>query len=178
MQRPDKQTGMTLIEVMIAIAVLAVACVGIAQLVPLAINMNSHNRRDTTSLVIAQREMDAMIDQPIANTTFTDPNGLVCPTASVCNLGNAANPLALVGSPVILFNNTPMIDFSQAKVAGYSFNYTDPNDPAGVFYDIRWAVITFASGAKPTGRRIIVGVRRVGGNTPLLPITLDSMGEK
>lgn len=178
MRRPDKQNGMTLIEVMIAIAILAVACAGIAQLVPLSISMNSHNQRDTTELVIAQREMDAMIDQPIANATFTDPNGLVCPAASVCNLGNVATPLALVGSPTILFNNTPLIDYTQAPVAGYNFQYADPDDPSGTFYDIRWAVITFANGANPTGRRIIVGVRRVGGNAPLFPITLDSMGEK
>lgn len=176
MRRPDKQSGMTLIEVMIAILVLAIACAGVAQLVPLAINMNAHNQRDTTSLVIAQREMDAMVDQPIGNATFTDPNGLVCPAAGICDLGNPATPNAVVGSPVVMFNNRPLINYAAATVAGYNFQYTDPDDPAGVYYDVRWAVIAFD--ATPTAKRIIVGVRRVGGNTPLLPITLDSMVEK
>lgn len=172
-----KQAGLTLVEVMIATLVLVVAAVGVAQLIPLAINMNTHNQRDSTSSVIAQREMDAMVDQRIGNTTFTDPNGLVCPAATVCNLGAAAAGWA--GSPFVMRNNMPLIDYTQATVAGYNFKYSDPDDPAGVFYDIRWAVMTFVNGAgAPTGRRIIVGVRRVGGNTPLLPVTLDSMVEQ
>jgi len=171
----NKQRGFTMMEVLIATAVLVISLVGVAQLVPLSITMNTSNRRDSTSLVIAQRELDAMIDQPITATTFTDPQGLVCGAAGVCNLGNPAAPNVLVGSPFVMFANRPLIDYTQGKVAGYNYTYSDPNDPASVSYDIRWAVITFANGA---GRRIIVGVRKVGGNTPLLPVTLDSMVEK
>lgn len=179
-QRCDnKQAGLTLVEVMVATLVLIIAAIGVAQLVPLSISLNSHNRRDSSSLVIAQREMDAMLDQTISSTTFSDPNGLVCPAASVCDLGNPATPNALVGSPIVTFNNMPLIDYSRATVTGYSFDYADPDDPSGVYYDVRWAVITFAgAGGTATGRRLIVGVRRVGGNTPLLPVTLDSMVEK
>jgi len=84
-----------------------------------------------------------------------------------------------VGSPVIMFNNNrPLIDFTQAAVANYSFTYSDPNDPFKLQYDVRWAVITYSNGANPTGKRFIVGVRRRGGNLPLLPVTLDTMVEK
>lgn len=177
-RRYDKQSGLTLVEVMLATLVLIIVAVGMAQLVPLSINLNGHNQRDSSSLVIAQREMDAMIDQSIGSTTFTDPNGLVCPAASVCDLGNPATPKTLVGSPIVMLNNRPIIDYTQATVAGYQFNYADPDDPGDVSYDIRWAVITFANNGAATGRRIIVGVRRVKGNSPLLPVTLDSMVEK
>jgi prepilin-type N-terminal cleavage/methylation domain-containing protein len=174
-----KQSGFTMIEMLIATVVMVVGLVGVAQLVPLSISLNSSNRNDSTALVFAQRELDAMIDQPISATTFSDPQGVLCPTGSTCNLGNAATPKVPVGSPVVMSSdNRPIIDFGQTQVAGYSFNYTDPNDPFGLSYDVRWAVITYATGGNAGGKRFIVGVRRRGGNGPFLPVTLDTMVEK
>ncbi len=173
-----KQSGFTMIEMLIATVVMVVGLVGVAQLVPLSISLNAGNRNDSTALVFAQREMDEMVDQPISAATFSDPQGVLCPLASNCNLGNAATPKVPVGSPVVMLNNRPVIDFTQAQVANYSFNYIDPNDPFGVSYDVRWAVVTYANGVNPTGKRFIVGVRRRGGNGPFLPVTLDTMVEK
>ena len=173
-----RQRGFTMIETLIATVVMVVGVVGVAQLIPLSVRLNTANRDDSTALVFAQREIDAMVDQPIAAATFNDPQGVLCPPATNCNLGNAANPRVPVGSAVLMFNNRPLIDFTQAAVAGYSFTYTDPNDPFRVAYDVRWAVITYANGPSPTGKRFIVGVRRTGGNIPLLPVTLDAMVEK
>jgi prepilin-type N-terminal cleavage/methylation domain-containing protein len=174
----SEESGFTLIEMLIATVIMLVGLVGVAQLVPLSIRLNAGNRDDSTALVFAQRELDEMADQPIAATTFSDAPGVLCPTGSTCNLGNAATPKVPVGSPVVMLNNRPMIDFTQAAVANYSFSYTDPNDPFGLSYDVRWAVITYANGTNPTGKRFIVGVRRRGGNVPFLPVTLDTMVEK
>lgn len=174
-EHKNRQSGFTMMEVLIATVVLVISLVGVAQLVPMSIRLNTANRHDSTSLVIAQRELDAMIDQPISATTFTDPQGLVCGAAAVCNLGNPATPNVSVGSPFVMLAGRPLIDYTQATVAGYNYLYSDPNDPAGASYDIRWAVITFANAS---GRRIVVGVRQVGGSAPLLPVTLDSMVEK
>ncbi len=173
-----KQNGFTMIEMLIATLVMLVGLVAMAQMIPLAVHLNAANRDDSTALVFAQRELDEMLDQPISATSFSDPQGVLCPTTSTCNLGNAATPKVPVGSPVVMLNNRPMIDFTQAKVTNYSFSYVDPNDPFQLSYDIRWAVITYANGATPTGKRFIVGVRRIGGNVPLLPLTLDTMVEK
>ena len=49
------QQGFTLIELMIAVVVLVVGAVSVAQLVPAAIFLNSRNRADSSSLVFAQR---------------------------------------------------------------------------------------------------------------------------
>ncbi|HEV2618220.1 MAG TPA: prepilin-type N-terminal cleavage/methylation domain-containing protein [Candidatus Acidoferrales bacterium] len=174
-QNMHEQSGFTLVEMLIATAVLLIGIVSVAKLVPVAVGLDASNRRDSTALVIAQREMDYMVGQPLSATTFADPQGILCPAATVCNLG--IPPVGLPtrqGSPVIMVGSRPLVDFSQAKVAGYSFTYADPNDPANVAYDIRWGVIVFANGAK----RFMVGVRRQGGNTPLLPVTLDTMVEK
>src|SRR5713101_7324650 len=179
-KKPEhKEGGFTLIEVLFATIIMVVGLVGVAQLVPLAIHLNTANRNDSTSLVFAQRELDEMADQPITATTFSDPQGVLCPPATLCNLGNAATPKVPVGSPVVMLNNSvPMIDFTAAAVANYSFNYADPNDPFGLSYDVRWAVITYANAGNATGKRFIVGVRRRGGNAPFLPVTLDTMVEK
>jgi prepilin-type N-terminal cleavage/methylation domain-containing protein len=174
----SKESGFTLIELLIATVIMVVGLVGVAQLIPVAIRLNGANRNDSTALVFAQRELDEMVDQSITAPNFTDPQGVLCPPATLCNLGNAATPKVPVGSPVVMLNNRPMIDFTQAAVANYSFNYTDPNDPFGLSYDVRWAVITYAIGGNPTGKRFIVGVRRRGGNAPFLPVTLDTMVEK
>lgn len=170
-----KQSGFSMIEVLVATVILLVGVVAVAKMVPLAVGLNGANRADSTALVIAQREMDALINQPLTNATFTDAQSVTCPAVSVCDLGNSATPNALVGSPVIVSGNRPLIDFNAAKVAGYNFTYNDPNDPANAAYDVRWAVISFANN---TGRRFIVGVRGLGTNSPFLPVTLDTMVEK
>lgn len=172
------QHGFTLIEMAVATAVLLIGIVGVAKLVPVAVNMNMGNRNDSTSLVVAQREMDALLSQPIGSLTFSDPQGLVCPAAAVCNLGNPATPNAIVGSTLLNLGNRPLINYGVAQVAGYSFNYSDPDDPTNTQYDIRWAVITLGNGTTASAKRFIVGVRRTGGNGTFLPITLDAAVDK
>jgi len=172
------QRGFTLIEMAVATAVLLIGIVGVAKLVPVAVNMNMGNRNDSTSLVIAQREMDALTAQPIGNPTFSDPQGLVCPAAGICNLGNPATPGVIVGSALLNLGNRPLINYGVAQVAGYSFYYSDPNDPSDTSYDVRWAVIALGNGTVASAKRFIVGVRRRGGNGTFLPITLDSVVDK
>lgn len=180
--RRTREEAFTLIEMMIATVVLLVGLVAIAQLVPMSILMNTANRTDSTSLVIAQRELDALMGQPLSATTFADPLGITCLTIDTCKLGDPAQSGTLVGSPVVQGGNGSLIDFGQALVADYSFSvpYLDPNDPSGTSYDIRWAVITTvnATNNTVTGKRFIVGVRRQGGNTFFPPVTLDSQVEK
>jgi prepilin-type N-terminal cleavage/methylation domain-containing protein len=173
-----KQSGFTLIELMIAMLVLMIGLVAVAQLVPMSVRLNSGNRDDSTAMAFAQRELDALTEQPISALTFSDPNGVHCPPLAVCNLGDPTQPKVLVGSPVLMINNRPQIDFSAAQVPGYSFNYTDPNDPYAITYDVRWAVITYSNGANPAAKRFILGALRRSASTIFLPLTLDTMVEK
>jgi prepilin-type N-terminal cleavage/methylation domain-containing protein len=167
-----KHRGFTLIELLVAMLVLMIGLVAVAQLVPMSVRLNSGNRDDSTSMAFAQRELDAMIEQPMTALTFTDPNGFLC------NLGDPTQPKVLVGSPVLMINNRPQIDFGAAPVVGYSFLYKDPNDPYFITYDVRWAVITYASGGNPTAKRFILGALRRTNNATFLPLTLDTMVEK
>ncbi|HSY30798.1 MAG TPA: prepilin-type N-terminal cleavage/methylation domain-containing protein [Verrucomicrobiae bacterium] len=161
------QQGFTLIELMIAVVVLVVGVVAVAQLVPAAIFLNSRNRADSSSLVYAQREMDQFVNQPLTSNTFTDQQG------NVCNLGGSVTFNAVVGSPVTTVGGHVSINFTGGQVAGYSYYYTDPLD-ATTRYDVRWAVINTGAAGSVYSRRFILGVQKSAGDTPLPPVTLDS----
>lgn len=177
----NPERGFTLVELLIATAIILVGLVAVAELVPVSVMLNSNNRSNATALVLAQRQMEAMREVPLAITTFTDPLGVLCPLAATCSLGDPTQPGQIVGSPVTLDSQGfPVIDFSQATVPGYSFTYVDLNDPFSATNDIRWAAITFTNPLSnaPTSRRIILGVFRRGMKSPTLPVTLDVLVSK
>jgi len=164
------QQGFTLIELMIAVVVLVVGVVSVAELVPAAILLNTRNRSDSSSMVYAQREMDQFINYALttpAPYTFVDQQG------KTCNLGGGTVFNAVVGSPVTTVGGHVAVDFSGAQVGGYSYNYTDPIDPTTT-YDVRWAVINTGTANNVFSRRFILGVRKSGGDNPLPPVTLDT----
>jgi prepilin-type N-terminal cleavage/methylation domain-containing protein len=174
------QSGFTLVELMMATLVLLFGIVAVAQLVPLAVSLNSSSRQDSTALVIAQRVLGQMLDVPLTATTCNAVSAPACPDAQAAawSLGDPTNPGQLVGSAVNLTLNPPLMDFTVAPQTGYNFNYVDPNDPSQLTYDVRWAVVTLVnSGGAVTGKRFVVGVRRVGGR-PILPVTLDTLVQK
>jgi type II secretory pathway pseudopilin PulG len=174
-----QQGGFTLVEMLMATLIVIVALVAVAQLVPSSVMLNSNNRNDGTALVFAQREMEAIREQPLVSTFFTDSQGVLCPLGDQCQLGDPTLPNQLVGSPVVLFQNSPLIDFTAAPVAGYGFTYQDPNDPAGSTTDVRWAVVTNVNPARAViSKRIILGVFRRGMRSPSYPVTLDMLVEK
>jgi|SRR5215831_5070420 len=175
--RLNKQrNGFTLTEVLVATVILLVCLAAVAQLVPASILSNSSNRNDSTAMVFAQQELNQFVSRPITATQYTTDTLLnVCTAASPCMLGDTTQNGVTVGSPVILFNNLPAINFAAAPVAGYSFTYQDPNDPVGVVYDVRWAVITRAPGGNVATKRFILGVIKRGGNGLNVPVTLDTM---
>jgi prepilin-type N-terminal cleavage/methylation domain-containing protein len=178
--RRKHQSGFTLVELLMATVIVLFGLVAVAQLVPVSVMMNSNNRNDGTALVFAQHEVEALRAQPLTATTFADPAGETCPLGNTCHLGDPTQPNVVVGGPVVPNSSgDPIIDFSAAPVADYSFTYLDPNDPFSAPYDVRWAVVTIVNAQQVvTGKRIIVGVFRRGMKTVTLPITLDTMVEK
>jgi len=171
--RRKREEGFSLLEMLFATIILLVGLVAVAQLVPSSITMNSRNRGDSAALVLAQRELDQMLDQKLTAPAFTDTQG------NNCLLGDSTAPNQIVGNPVILdASGRPVIDFAAGQVTGYNFQRADPSDPSGSFFDVRWAVITSVNGATITGKRFILGVRQQGGNGFFQPITLDTTVEK
>ncbi|MGB7282811.1 MAG: prepilin-type N-terminal cleavage/methylation domain-containing protein [Candidatus Acidiferrum sp.] len=170
------QRGFTMVEVLMAIVILLVGIVAVAQLVPASIGSNSTNRNDSSALVFAQREMDQFLDQPL-NMTISPP-AFIDGLGFSCDLGDPTQSNIVVGSPVVITYDQIIIDFTASPVAGYSFTYQDPNDPAGVVYDVRWAVITVTNNGMVSSKRFILGARREGGNGIYRPVTVDTILEK
>lgn len=179
MQKP-KQRGFTIMEVLVATAVLFLGVVAVAQLVPVAVTANSGNRRDSSAAVIAQRALTQFLQLSV---TFPgpyqdlNPNN-VCSVAPYCSLGDPTQPGVTVGSPVVIIANRPAINFTAAKVAGYNATVNDPEDPYRAPYDVRWAVITGGNGTSASSRRFIIGARQTNATTYMMPLTLDAMVQR
>jgi len=163
-----RQKGFSILEMLLATVILLVGLIAIAQLVPASILLNYRNRTDSSALVFAQRELDQMLDQPLTETFFTDALG------KTCQLGNPTVTNTVQGTNVVVLNNQTLIDFT-SSVSGYNFTFTDPTDPSGTVYDLRWAVIVTGNGTTASSKRFILGIRQLGGNGYFQPITLDTV---
>jgi type II secretory pathway pseudopilin PulG len=166
-RRRSKPSGFSLLEILFTTLILLVGLVAVAQLMPASLLLNQQNRSDSSMMVLAQGELDQMLDQPLTALAFTDAAG------HPCSLGNPALPNQKVGSP---FDNNGLIDFAQATVPGY--NVLLQPDPSGPQYDLRWAVITISSGSTAYSKRFILRTRQVGGTAYIPPVTLDAMVSK
>lgn len=160
--------GFSVLEMILASAILMVGVISVVQLVPASLNSSVGNRLDTVATVVAQRELDQMLSQPLNVNTFVDNDG------QIISLGGAGAP----GAPVVMNGGYATIQFTASlPPTGFYKSYTDPNDPTGPSFDLRWAVFPQVSNGAVVGRRIIIGCRRTnnGGNQQLLlPVILDS----
>jgi Tfp pilus assembly protein PilV len=163
-----KQCGFTLTELTIAMLVLMFGVVAVMQLVPAAMQANLRNRYDTTTVVLAQRELDQMVTQPLSAANFTDADG------RVIALGDATQPNVLVGSPVIVVGNLVRVDFTAAAVANYNFTAVDPDDASATPYEVRWAVITNAVAGSVVSKRYIVGAWQPDRTHAAPPVTIEA----
>jgi prepilin-type N-terminal cleavage/methylation domain-containing protein len=169
------ENGFSLLEMIIATAILLVGSLSVVQLVPASLKSNLYNRMDTMATTVAQQELDQMLLQPLALSpaySFADAAG------NTISLGDPSKPGVVVGSPVIMQGALATIDFSANPVSGYNIqNYKDDKDPTGAIFELRWAVITAIT--TPTNgaivsRRIIIGCRQTNAAQPMLPVNLDS----
>ena len=166
-------SGFSILEMIIASAIMMVGIVSVVQLVPVSLQLNASNRLDTLATVIAQRELDQMLSQPLAVNAFTDTDG------RVISLGGAGSPGAAVVPDA---QGAEQIDFTAATVAGFVIPaYVDPNDPNCpncATFELRWAVIPQVSGGRIISKRIIIGCRQTNANRPALAVNLDSWVHK
>lgn len=169
------QAGFTLIELLIAIVVLLVGIVAVAELVPAAIRTNFRNRNDSTALIAAQRLLEQMARQdleaqganciggvlpPAGQYSFCDDEGAVIAVGQV-NVGTANTQ---DGCPLDAANQ--QLDFTQPATAcpgGYRVvKQWIWNPAAGTTQaiELRWHVVTIHNNGIPVRKVFIVGARR------------------
>jgi prepilin-type N-terminal cleavage/methylation domain-containing protein len=132
-QKTHSQSGMSLIELMIATIVLAVGFAGLLIMIMNSIATNGRNSRDSTGTILAQQVLEQISTQP-ANSSGTLT---MSDCASPAN--NFTVALAPGGSPVA----NGRIDFAQAKVNNYHMDFVVcGTNGRQATYDVRWNVTT------------------------------------
>ena len=115
--RPSGEHGFTLIEVMVAVVILTVGLLSLAQMMVLATNSNSLSGRMTSSSALAREQMERLKAAPF----YTDP------------LTRTRNPVLQDGG-----------DIDVAGGAGYVQYYDPEGRPVagGGQYEVRWEIAT------------------------------------
>lgn len=200
--RKPGSAGFSLVELLIAVLILLVGIVAVAQLVPTAIRSNFRNRYDSTALILAQRQLERMAVQsmtagnplvpgtaPVASAPYSFnyvlPNG----QNSACLLGQqppCAAPCAVdPGCPTccscgaVLVPNTLLVDWTRPRVPGYfnEFIVAGLTAAQSYAYETRWNVLTVYASIngvnRPVAKRILVSTRG-GPAGPIQPTTLST----
>jgi len=170
------EAGLTLIELLIAMLVLAAGLVGLMAVIVAAIAGNNRNKLDTTSTLLSQMVIEQLSNVPATVTrtiVVKDCNG----TSWNINT-NAGGVGANTGAPV---DSNRDIDFTTAYTTdGYSMRFVVCG-AAGSFatYDVRWHIYQPATYEKV----VVVSTRLLGtgkltGTQAILyskPITLKTV---
>jgi len=150
-KRRNKQRGMTLIELMIAMTVLTVGLLALMGLFSVAIASNNRNKLDTGGTFAAQAVLETIAAQPAGtDVSMTDCAGNPI-TVKTASPAVGSSPI-YVGAN-ILSDGTGRIDFqgqaASAVTTGYKTLYVGCG-PAGkqVTYDVRWRIQTLSAYSK------------------------------
>jgi prepilin-type N-terminal cleavage/methylation domain-containing protein len=176
--------GFSLVELMIAITVLAIGMAGLAVLFSTAIMNNSRSKGDTSGTMLAQTVLEKIAAQP-ANTaaTFTLTD---CNPSGATNWTVATTGTASPGSGANIDTSTNGIDFTQAY-SGVPANYKMQFVACGgggrqTSYEVRWNIQTISANTRliTVAARPLAAASAAGnGNQALLfalPITLRTIG--
>ncbi len=157
---PRAESGMTLLELMIAITVLALGLGGGMALLSTSIATNNRNKMDTTATTLSQMVLEQILGlgaNATSTFTLTDCVGnsfTIDPSTSSTGRGAA-------------ITSSGDIDYTGAisPGTGYNMNYTVCK-AAGQYniYDVRWRITTLAStGTSIYRKQVVVASRPIGG---------------
>jgi type IV pilus modification protein PilV len=163
-RRGNTQTGMSLIELMIAMLVLAVGVLGVMVMISTAVTSNNRAKLDTSGTLLAQTVLEqisalpATSNQPLA-LTDCNPNG-----AQVWPITTAG--AVAPGAGARINNNTGGIDWTEAfdqVPVGYRMRFvTCAGGGRQSTYEVRWNVRTINA----LSRLITVSARQIGAANP------------
>lgn len=177
----DGQRGTTLIELMMAMLVLAIGFGGVTTLLVTAMASNNRASRDTTSTLLAQKVIEEISSQNV--NVFTAVKVTDC-SGTQLTFATAAGATGTGTGAKLKSDGT--IDFTQSFAAipsGYAMHYVDCSSAGGLatVYDVRWNVMSISSNttarlvtaaARPTSSN----VNQLGGFYYAYPVTLRGIG--
>jgi type IV pilus modification protein PilV len=148
--------GFSLIELMIAMVVLAVGLLAAAGLICAAMSTNGVPKLGSTSATLAESTMERIMAVP-ANAT----GSAALTTLTDCAGNNFTVSTLVGGSSLVTSQNEVAVDFNQPPVPGYSMQYVNCPSGQGVTYDVRW---TIEAGPTPSTQLITVSARVLPGS--------------
>lgn len=165
MMRPRKQKstsrqqgGMTLIELMIAMLVLAVGIMASMGLIVRAISGDGWSKQLSNSTVLAQTVTERIMAIPASNNTIV--------TITDC-AANVSNVSTSPGGAALL--STGEVDFTQGAVTNYQMFYTDcDTNGHQATYDIRWNVQAIANSNGYVKLLTVSSRLKNAGNSPIV----------
>ena len=176
-----------LLELLIAIVVLAIGMGGLLVLLVSAMSTNNRSGNDTSSTMLAEHILEQISAQPATSVTalsITDCGGTAWSVSTVGAANGAGNSGSYGGNGAQL-TSTATVDWTQGYSSvptGYKMKYVDCGAAAGqqLTYDTRWNVVSLNSSSN-SARMIIVSARplsdaTVGGLRYVLPANLRTIG--
>lgn len=177
-----QECGMSLIELMIAMVVVAIGFGGTTILLTATIASDSKNSTDTTATLLAQMVLEQISSQAINSTltiNVTDCAGnsrTIATTPGASGTGNGAT-----------LNSNGTIDFTQSQsnllTNNYAMNYVACSVSGGakMVYDVRWNVMTVSSNSSTrfittAARPAASNVQQLGNALFAIPVTLRGIG--
>jgi prepilin-type N-terminal cleavage/methylation domain-containing protein len=165
----SREQGFSLIELMIAMVVLAIGMLGGIAVICAATASNGRSKLNTTAATLAESTMEKILAIPAGTTG----------AAAQTSIGDCAgNSFAVSTDPN---PNPPLtdagafgglqVDFSQPAQPGYSMNYVVCSTGARITFDVRWQI---ASGPTPSTQLVTVSVRTQAAQFTR-PVTLRSL---
>ena len=178
--REKSENGMTIIELMIAMLVLAVGLGGITILLTGSIASNNRSSKDSTATMLAQMVVEQISAQHVyssATITVTDCAGTAwsvatAPGASPNGAGATLSASGVIDQTQLYANIT----------ANYAMKYVDcANGGPKMTYDVRWNVMSVSTN---TSTRLITASARLlnspagqlGNQFFALPVNLRGIG--
>jgi Tfp pilus assembly protein PilV len=182
--KKNPERGAMLIELMIAMLVLAIGLGALTTLIAACMTTDNRNSKDTSATLLAQKVVEELTAQNTnaANTsviltdcagnswTIPSTQGAAAPSGQGAALATSASSIYYGG-----------IDFTQsigAVPAGFSMQYVDcsPNGRQTT-YDVRWNVMSITANST---RLITASARQLGSNSDglhyAIPVTLRAVG--
>ena len=133
-----RQDGLTIIELMIAMVVLAVGILASMSLVIMAINGDFRSKQQSNSVALAQMVTEKIMSIP----AYTNPTL----TLTDCTGTNFSVSTAAGGAPL---TSSGDVDYTQAKVTNYNMAYTDCGTAnRQMTYDVRWKIVGLTTYSK------------------------------
>ena len=179
------QAGMTLIELMVAISILAVGMGALTNLLVLAIATDNRNSKDTSATLLAQMVVEQISAQhPNSNAAIsvTDCAGNVWTVATTGGASPSGAGANLVTSSTSAgYGGIDQTQAYSSITATYSMKYVDcggaGNTGVPTTYDVRWNVMTIdanytrlvTASARP------INANALGGIQYALPVNLRAV---